>query len=129
MGTVGGYMYRYTIGESSWEDYHTIELLHNKKYSKDEFLNICKQAYKKLSFENKKEIAQSYGEEGVYLIRDILVGEYDFKLSENITSHIHILDLFNSEYLNCEDCPKSYMVNGKIQCNNLECEFREFLEV
>ena len=49
-------MYRYTIGEDYYEDYHTYEILHKEKYTQEEFLNICKEAFKKLDFEKKKKL-------------------------------------------------------------------------
>jgi hypothetical protein len=120
-------MYRYTIGQDQWECYSQIEIIHTEKYSKEEFLNICKEAFRKINIKDRKDIIECRGDSGAYTIKDILIKEYGFSLPNEIICHIHMVDLFPDNFASCEDCPKSYMLNGKLQCNNQKCEFRDFL--
>ena len=122
-------MYRYIIGEDCYDSYSEIEILHHEVYTKDQFINICKQALSKLDYKDRKTICDSYGDSGTYLIGDMLVKHFGFIQPDKVKSHIHLLDLLNfGDYDNCVDCPKSYELNGKIHCTYDECGKREILK-
>lgn len=42
-------MYRYAVGSGEWEDYHEIELWHTKKFTSEEFTEMCKTAEQRLA--------------------------------------------------------------------------------
>jgi len=125
-------MYRYTIGQGQWDYYSNIELFHNSKYSSKEFIDICRKAFSELSFEERKEICYSFGDEGVELIKNILIQDFGFTPPNKVASHIHLRDLLGikdyKDEITCEDCSKSYEVNGKIQCAYDECERKKLLK-
>ncbi len=120
-------MYRYTIGQDQWESYSQVEILHKEKYSEDEFLNICKEAFRKINTKDRKEIIEFRGDSGAYAIKNILIKEYGFLLPSEVICHVHMLDLFPDNFASCEECPKPYTLNDKLQCNNQKCEFKDFL--
>lgn len=118
-------MYRYTIGEDSFEDYHKYEILHKEIYTQEEFLNICKEAFKELDFEIKKEIAESYASEGTCYVIGVLIEKYGFVLPNNIVCHIHLGDL-SKHWGGCEECPHSYSFNGEFKCTSEDCNIRPY---
>lgn len=121
-------MYRYTIGEDSYEEYHEYELLHKLKYTKEEFINLCKEAFKKLDFKNKKEIAESYGSIGTHYFVELLIDKYGFVKPDDVIQHIHISQAYDDNYVGCEDCAHSYYLNEKLMCNSEycnECDWRD----
>ena len=87
-------MYRYTIGQGSYEDYYTYEILHKNKFTKEEFLNICKETFKKLSKKKQREIKEWYGDEGTHYIIELLVKDYGFVLPDKVIVNIHLSDLY-----------------------------------
>ena len=116
-------MYKYIIGESCFEDYHEIELLHEKQYTKEEFFGICKKAFNEITLKEKEDIINCRGDKGIYEIKEILFNKYGFIKPKEITNYIHINDLIKG-YTICCDCPKFYYLNNKPQCDNLNnCEF------
>lgn len=124
-------MYRYTIGQDRWESYSEAELLHTNEYSRDEFLKICKEAFAKLDYKNRKHICDCYGDDGVHLLKNMLIKEFQFILPDKVTSHIHMGELLSYDYENhidCEDCSKSYELNGVFKCSYDECKRRELLK-
>lgn len=124
-------MYRYTIGEGQWDCYCDTEILHDEKYSKKKFLDICKQAFSRLDYETRKKICHSFGDDGIHQIEDILIKEFGFIKPEKVTSHIHIVDLFDKTYqdsISCEDCSRSYELNGEMKCSYDECVLKEYFK-
>jgi hypothetical protein len=120
-------MYRYTIAEDYWDDYKKYELIHEQIYSKEEFQNICKKAFKELDIKNRKEIIQSRASFGISDLIKILTKNYGFIIPDNIIVHLHLKDLFNIEDNNCEYCDHSYSINGNLKCNFEDCDMKELL--
>jgi len=118
-------MYRYTIGEDSYEDYHVYEILHKNLFTKEEFLYLCKEAFKELDFKIKKEIAQSLASQGTHYIIKSLTEKYGFILPKKIISHIHLEEL-SEHWGGCEECSHSYYLNEELKCNSEDCDIRPF---
>lgn len=118
-------MYRYTIGEDSYEDYHEYEILHKNLFTKEEFIYLCKEAFKELDFEIKKEIAESCASQGTYYVVNLLTEKYGFILPNKVICHIHLGDL-SEHWGMCEECPHSYYLNGKLKCNSEDCNIRPY---
>ena len=102
-------LYRYFIGQGSYEDYYAYEVLHKNKFTKEEFLSICKEAFNKLNKKIRKEIKEWRGDAGTSYVTELLVKDYGFVLPEEKLHTIHLLDLYNKwgfwflEYLGIYD--------------------------
>jgi hypothetical protein len=118
-------MFRYKIGQDEFEDYYAYEILHEKQFTKEEFLNICKEAFNKLDVKIKKEIIDSYSSQGTHYVIEILTKEYGVKIPDKIIATIHLCELHNMDGANCEDCSKSFYINGNFICTSDNCILKE----
>jgi len=87
-------MYKYEIGE----DNHEYKIYHKSQFTREEFLNICKEAFNKLDGKIKKEIINSCGTWGACFIVGILTKEYEFSFQKDSIVNIHLCELYEYEY-------------------------------
>lgn len=123
-------MYRYIIVEDEWNKnsrYQEYELLHPNEYTRKEFLNICRDAFRKLNIEEQKFIFESEDSLGTGYVIEILEKEYGFILPDMITSQISLENLHNINNIHCKHCGYSYVLNNKTMCNIDVCNYRELL--
>lgn len=118
-------MYRYKIGEDSYEDYRSFEVLHEKQFTEKEFLSICREAFKKLDQNIKNKIADSRNCTGSQYVVEILISDYGFIKANKVIETVHLCQLHNMDKVNCEYCTHSYFVNNQFQCNSSDCEYKD----
>lgn len=84
-------MYRYYVAQGSYEDYHKHEILHENKFTEEEFLHMCKEVFRKLSRKKRQEV--KYTDETGDIIES-LMRDYKFVLPEEEHCVVHVCQLY-----------------------------------
>lgn len=80
-------MYRYIIGEDHYDDYHEWELWHERKFTEEEFQEMCKVA-------EQKFINEDNHYSGAALILAHLINKHGFQTDQFERSGYYYYDLF-----------------------------------